>query len=478
MTGEVPITVTGGAGGVAASYDDLATLGLLYALLGGELVEAARGDSLEAADGDLVLSAVLSPTTFAEAEAEILAATYGPHGLVSRAVLVEAQSFAFAAVVDLYRAADALQRAAYESLSYGLGFSLGLQVLPLTLTSGLALLVVRQADPVLAAGLDHDVVAFLEAHPEVVQTLANGAGGLLDGLGALPVSGTLLRALGIEGPHPSTGSAAADLGELLFGDRAGVAVPVRHEHPYAAPVRLEELVGDLAATAEGGDGAITVQRLVGADGGDRWVVHLPGTDAFVDDGLVRDMGSNLELIAGDDTAYGQGIEQAMGAAGVGPNDRVLMVGHSQGGMQAAALAGDPDFPYRVTHLVTAGAPVATIDIPDHVSALSLENSADLVPALDGEPNRDRASHTTVRADLRTGSLGAGGGNHGLTLYAAVAGAADASEDPSVRAAISGMRDAGFLGATATQTFAFRIDVAVEAGRSNIGGYQRVIDNAA
>ena len=475
-SGEVPITVSGGAGGVAASYDDLRTLALLYELLGGELSEAARRDSLEAVDGDLLASAVLSPVTFAEAESEILAATYGPRGLVSRAVLVEAHAFAFTAVVDLYRTADVAQRAAYEALGYGLGVTVGLQLLPVTLTAGVARIVVAQVDPGLAARLDHGVVALLEANPEVVQAVANGSGGVLDGLGLHPVSGPFLRALGIEGPHLTTGSAAADLGDLLFADRSGTAVPVDHAVQYAAPRGLADLVGDLATTAGAGEGAVTLQRLSG-EGGDRWVVHLPGTDAFADLGSVRDMGTNLRLVAGDDTAYGQAVEQAMATAGVRPTDPVLLVGHSQGGMQAAALAGDPDFAYSVTHVVTAGAPVATTDVPDHVGVVSLENAADLVPSLDGEPNRDAASHTTVHADVRTGSLGAGTGNHGLALYAAVARAADASADPSVRSALSEMREAGFLGASSTQTFAFRAEVEECAGVDDIGTGD-VIENAA
>ncbi len=157
------------------------------------------------------------------------------------------------------------------------------------------------------------------------------------------------------------------------------------------------------------------------------------------------MGSNLNLIAGDDTAYADAIQQAMQAAGVGPDDPVMLVGHSQGGMQAAALAGDPDFDYNVTNVVTAGSPVATSGVPDDVTVLSLENTGDLVPLLDGEQNPDSAHHTTVQADVHSGSFGAADGqNHSLSTYGLIADAADASGDPSVAAVLETMHANGFL----------------------------------
>ena len=474
----MPITVTGGAGGVAASYDDLVTLGLLYRSLGAELAGAAWHDKLEAADGDLVLSSVLAPQTFAAAEAAILAATYGPHGLVSRAAVVEAQSFAFAAVVEFYRTADALQRAAYEAMSYGLGVALGAELVPVAITGGLAYLVVRQVSPTLVT--DQDVVAWVEAHPEAVHAFVNGGGGLLDGLALNPVSGPLMHALGLDGLHLTTGSAADDLGELLFGDYAGTAVPTTVDEPYGVPTSVEDLIRDLATTSDGADGEITIQRLTGPDGESRWIVQLPGTDDFVDQHAIRNLGSNLNLIAGDDTAYGRAIVLAMEQAGVQSDDPVLMVGHSQGGMQAAALTADPDFRYHVTHVVTAGAPVATSGIPEAVSVLSLENSADLVPSLDGEDNRDRAHHTTVRADVRTGSFDAGAGNHGLDLYADLAHTVDGSADPSVRTAVDDLEASGFIGSTVAEshTFGYRTEVADLVRPPDIADPAALVRNAA
>jgi hypothetical protein len=80
-----------------------------------------------------------------------------------------------------------------------------------------------------------------------------------------------------------------------------------------------------------------------------------------------------------------------------------------------------------------------------VSVVSLENTGDLVPLLDGEENPDGAHHTTVQADVHSGSFGAGDGqNHSLSTYEQIAAAADGSADPSLQEAIAGMHEQGFL----------------------------------
>ena len=443
------IRVEGGAGSIDATYDDIDRLGELYATAGGRLAQAGWDDKFEAADADLLASAVLSPDTFAAAEAAILDATYGPRGLVARAGMLEAQSFCFGAVVEIYRGADEARHAALEALSYGLGYTVGQQLPTLVLAGGLAFGGLYLVDPELAGMTDDELVAFLEDHPEVVETLVNGGGGLLDGMSANPLTGPVMAALGLGGFHPDAGSAADDLGELLFGDYEGdldddYTGPVFDHEP---PRDVEDLIEDLGTTAAGDvpDGVISIQAVTDADGTTSYIVQLPGTDDFMSDHAIRNMGSNLNLIAGDDTAYGDAIGQAMRAAGVDREAPVMLVGHSQGGMQAAALAADPDFGYDVTHVVTAGAPVATSGVPDDVTVLSLENTGDLVPLLDGEPNPATAHHTTVQADVHSGSFGAHDGqNHAVDTYESIAKSVDASSDPSLEAVVDSMREQGFL----------------------------------
>lgn len=473
------IVVSGGAGGIDARYDDIASLGHLYGDVGGRLADEAWRDRLEAADGDLLASAILSPGTFTAAEGAIIDATYGTDGLVTRAVVIEAESFCFVASVEIYRTADGLRQAAIESLSYGLGLIGGIDLAGVVVTGAVVYGGLR------LSGLSNaELIALLEDHPELAETVVNGGGGLLDGMSVNPVSGPLLEILGLDGFHPDTGSAAGDLGGLLFGDYEGTLNPDQpvEDLQIDAPHDMEDLIDGLAVPAGEGvaDGVITIQQVIGPEGEVRYIVQLPGTDDFMDEHAIRNLGSGLSLIAGDDTAYADAIRQAMEAANVPCDAPVLLLGHSQGGMQAAALAGDPDFPYHVTHVVTAGSPIATTGIPADVEVLSLENTGDIVPLLDGEENPDTATLTTVHADVHTGSFGAADGqNHSLSTYEQIAHAVDQSDDPSLQHLIDGLHDAGFLtdegGDVGSETLTFQTQQGDQTGSAEAPGLASLLD---
>ena len=149
--------------------------------------------------------------------------------------------------------------------------------------------------------------------------------------------------------------------------RGDLTVPLGNEQPdsLAGMIRHLQQTNDLSPADRPGDqGTIEIQTLHGPDGSVRHIVYLPGTDDLAttplsQDSDVRDLATNLDLIAGRDTTYQQGIEEAMRRAGIGPDDPVLLVGHSQGGMEAAAMLGNGS-PFHVTSVVTAGAPTAQV----------------------------------------------------------------------------------------------------------------------
>jgi len=96
-------------------------------------------------------------------------------------------------------------------------------------------------------------------------------------------------------------------------------------------------------------------------------VYIPGTDFsdFGKNGEIGSVGNNLGLSANstdkpihDLSPYHRMVEEAMKQAGLQGADRVVMVGHSQGGAVAYSLANNKEFnsKYKVSNVVTYGAP--------------------------------------------------------------------------------------------------------------------------
>jgi pimeloyl-ACP methyl ester carboxylesterase len=159
---------------------------------------------------------------------------------------------------------------------------------------------------------------------------------------------------------------------------------------------------------------------------------------------------------GRPTAYEGGVLAAMRAAGVRSTDKVMLVGHSEGGMVAVTAARDAvaSGAFDITHVVTAGSPVGLTAgaLPAGVQLLALENSQDVVPHLDGRRNPDRTNVTTV-----TGTRGDGTvvGDHDIAgAYVPLAADAQASGDPSVRDFLSSAD--GYFQGISVETHTYQI----------------------
>ena len=211
-------------------------------------------------------------------------------------------------------------------------------------------------------------------------------------------------------PSPVRDAAClADAVLRLGPDRPLTVVPaIETSHPRA-PRDLGDVVDRLAALypeVGGAPGTIRVEQLDHLDGTRSWVVEIPGTeDTGIRGTNPMDMATNLQLMAGlpnDGTAL---VTRALEQAGVGVDEPILMVGHSQGGMVAMALAGSSTFAsrYRVAAVATLGSPVATFSVPRSTQVLNLEHTEDFIPTTDGAPSPDEPNRTTVRRDLRKSS---------------------------------------------------------------------------
>ncbi len=482
VTPALPSEVRGGVAGLAAQYADMRDLATTFDRAGARLRDQLALGGRVLADGDLLASALLSPLTFAEAEGAVLAATAGPDGLLVASLAWEVDALLVRVTIEAFESTDELVRLTFEVVDYTagrvIGFSLAGTLLGAAATapvwlptvvvgvSGAAAMYavlppalqdrLREAGGEVGAELATDLQAWLIDHPAVVQHLANGAGGLVDGFWDGLTPGVPLGPWGVSILTPTTQDAAGVLaglypadGEPLVTGRDDLASVGGHQ---TGPASLAEVVSHLDQVnawsppeLPGNNGTIEIQSWVDADGLPHHIVYLPGTDDMTTlpwtmDGDVRDMATNFLAVDGQSTAYAQGVLVAMHQAGIAPTDPVLLAGHSQGGIEAAWIAGHTD-DFTIAQVVTAGSPVAGLGVPLDTQLLSLEHQGDVMPLLDGEDNRDAVNHVTVIFDDHTPGVG---DHHALSHYAAGAAGVDASTHPSLIGAVHGLHADGFL----------------------------------
>lgn len=184
---------------------------------------------------------------------------------------------------------------------------------------------------------------------------------------------------------------------MVFPIAIGAAIP---------PDGMADLLGRLGGLAPNGvdgESRIAIDRLENPDGTRSWIVEIPGTQDWMPNGGTNpfDTTSNLQLMSGGESDVTRAVESAMERVGILPGEEVMLVGHSQGGIAAMALASTPSFTdkYTVSAVLTAGAPVGWADPAPGIEVLSLEHQSDTVLALDASKNPDRADWVTVRRDL-------------------------------------------------------------------------------
>lgn len=440
--GAVVLQVTGGSHGLEASYAAMRALADTYDDAGDRMRGLARDAGRAAVDEDVLESAILSPATALRAEAAVAAAATGPDGILVESAGWEADAVVIRGTVTLLESADDARHDAFEVLDHAVGRQLGtaLGLGAPALVTGIPLAVTVGSDGFLAH-LEDALQDVVTGNPLLVQHLVNGGGGLVAGL-----TGGLV-------PTYTTNDAAEVLGDLYpEGDPVVEHLGTSTGEQPASVEGLLAHLAEIAALSQGSDspanGTIEIQTVTNVDGRVVHVVNLPGTDdlgtlPWTADDDVRDLGTNLDLVAGVPDDYQQGILQAMAQAGIGADEPVLVVGHSQGGMEAAAIAaGNSGF--TVTDVVTAGSPTAQVGpLPAGLNVLSIEQHGDLVPLLDGEPNPPSIEQTTVLVDADPGpGIEA---HHDHDVYVAGGAAVDASTHPSVVDSVDSLHEHGFLG---------------------------------
>lgn len=441
------LTITGGANGLAARYDDLLSHAGLLDEIASDLGEVATTLARMTVSPDLAEAAVLCPIEVARAEEALIAANVGSGGAGAAWARAEASVAFLRFAIAAYREADEALVRAGDGIAFAGGFAVGSAALPLAV--GVA------SNPLLAAAVWVNRGPMVDGaqelaydEPWIQEGVTRAAPGFVQGAVSSVLGGSPLLLGLVSGGHWPTPDLQGAVNGLLnvvgpaglFRDSGEFSVAA-HGAPKEVDFAPTSFVSELMRQQNLlSDEAATVQ-IVETRGpcGPSYVVQIPGTQAW---GAIRrdnpvDLTTNLHLVAGRQTDLARAVVQAMRVAHIPRGAPVLLTGHSQGGIAAAAIASDPEYrgEFNIRAVITAGSPIGRMEIPEDVAVLSIESEQDVVPKLDGVDNPDRPSWVTVRRNLSAGTAPDPGKGvsaaHSLVNYQAVGDAIDASHDASV-----------------------------------------------
>jgi len=269
-------------------------------------------------------------------------------------------------------------------------------------------------------------------------------------------------------PVPEVSAWAGWLLDKIVPPREVVAMPVIGSARKTSPPRgvrdlVESYRGARTVRKDGsyrGDGVV-ITKIRRPDGTLAWSVTIPGTQraGLGTEDHPFDNGANLALEAGATADSTRAVLDAMKQAGVGPEDPVVLTGHSQGGLVAQQIASSGT--YAVAAVLTLGSPTGTGTMRSTVPTLHIEHESDAVAALDARPNRDDELTTTVRRRLKDRRARSAIQSHATATYEETAGMIDQLDDPSVDAFREALDEAfGSGGEAVTRTYSVhRLDTA-------------------
>lgn len=415
------LDVRGGAGGIGARTDDMRLTAQRLAATNGTLEQIAGHARGAAMSGALASTTIFSPLSAAQAEGRLLQAAASVSVLTLR---LEGAVLVLRTRARLFELADSGEHA------LRLGLSVALFLRP------------EEWARDLLSGRNP-----LTVHPEVVDVVTGGLARVVIALGQ--------GRPGMPRTYEEVLALLQGLAGISGRWHAGpIAVDTAEKATRTSLPTLESVLASVQQLATGpadpdDRSAVRVVRVSHGDGPPTWIVEIPGTDFAGGAHDPSDGGANLSLMRGHDELM-NAVLQAMRDSHVGAGERVLLTGHSQGGIAAMAVACDPEAQHRynITHVLTAGSPVGHFHPPPGVHVLSIEHHQDPVPRLEGDRNPDRPDWTTIGRDVgdQPGvDVNPFAAHHGA-LYAQTAGLID--HDPR----LAGVRaDFGqFLGDDAEQ----------------------------
>ncbi|MDR0433124.1 MAG: hypothetical protein LBH48_07450, partial [Bifidobacteriaceae bacterium] len=188
---------------------------------------------------------------------------------------------------------------------------------------------------------------------------------------------------------------------------------------------------------------VTQVHQPGNGGAKTWVVSLPPTSDHFGKKSPFDVVSDFDSVGFGTNDVVGGLIKALLASGAKKGDKILLAGHSLGGLTAAAAAASPEFlkHFSPPAIITLGSPIATINISPKSPVLAVEHTEDIFVAIGGPGNRNTPNITTVGRSLADSANAAeraaatdpiGAASHGRPYYEETLRLIDQSNDPSIR----------------------------------------------
>lgn len=241
----------------------------------------------------------------------------------------------------------------------------------------------------------------LLSDPRVVTLIRNGvmaADDLLVGAMGLPPALTAalgedgLRLTGVPFAAAALTTAAGTVGllretDVKLADTQVVAADVAADAPDGWAERFDRI----PEAGSGTDGMqVVIERYEMPDGTANYEVYVAGTVTFdpVAADEPWDMTSNIENAQGADAAAVRAVAEAMEAAGIDATTPVQLTGYSQGAAVVARVATLGAF--DVAGVVAFGGNTGQIPIPEGIPTVIVEHCDDIVPALGGRQDNEKA----------------------------------------------------------------------------------------
>lgn len=219
---------------------------------------------------------------------------------------------------------------------------------------------------------------------------------------------------------------------------------------HETPVRVERVSERPTATAPSGaqqrlervpdEEQVRIERYTAPGEPPRYVVYVAPTQTFSPTAGEEpwDLTSNVAGVAGLPAGSIRATEQAMADAGISADSEVVLVGFSQGGLVADAVAASGN--WNAVGLETYGDPGGGIELPEGIRGVAVRHSDDFVVATGGaQQPTDRTiverraypEGATIPTDLPAPA-------HQRRAYAETARLLDAAESPEVRAELDAL----------------------------------------